>query len=83
MIALPVPKLADVYNEVPLGIINNTNKLFITQVNFSHRSTRLYLNGMRMKLGLDNDYLESSINEITFNQAPKIGDTIILDYGRF
>lgn len=79
MIATPIPRSIDTYNESPSGDIDNINNVFLTFSDFHERSTRLFLNGMRMKLGLDNDYVEMD-SGIIFNLPPMIGDSIIIDY---
>lgn len=65
-------------NEDLIGTINGTNKVFLTEKKYKERSTRIYLNGQRLKL-LD-DYTESGDKEITFTEPPESGDKIIIDY---
>lgn len=67
----------NIYNEIPIGIINGINRIFTTINNFITRTTRVYKNGQR--LTLDNDYIESSANQITLLYNMSSGK-IIIDY---
>ena len=68
----------NVYNETPSGIENGINKVFTTSLPFESGTTRLYLNGIRLKLGAD--YTETGANQITYVEAPYSSDNIIIDY---
>lgn len=65
------------YNEEPVGLINGVNTIFICAELFIVTTTRLYLNGLRQKIG--NDYTEQA-QSITFIDPPYSGDEIIIDY---
>lgn len=67
-----------VYNEVPAGALNNTNTVFTLAYPYAASSTRLFLNGLRMKLG--SAYSESGVQQITLSEAPHAGDELIIDY---
>lgn len=63
------------FNEIPPPI-NATQ--FQTAVNFRTNTTQLYLDGMRMKLGVD--YIETSPNKVTFSTPPTLGSVVLIDY---
>lgn len=67
-------------NETPSGIINGINTVFITAANFTAGKIRVYLNGLKQRAGIGNDYTETGANQITFTNAPITGDTITVDY---
>lgn len=69
---------ANVFNETPTGTLNGVNLIFTTASNFTTNSTRLYLNGQRLKLS--GDYTETGTNQITFVTAPTATDVLIIDY---
>ncbi|MFZ5988553.1 MAG: hypothetical protein ACOYWZ_15705 [Bacillota bacterium] len=71
-----------VYNELPSGVINGTNKIFTTINNFITGTTRVFLNGLRQQKGDGKDYIESGVNEITFTDAPVTGDILVIDYNK-
>lgn len=62
------------------GVQNEVNKVFTLPTPYKSGSTRVYLNGQRLKKGAGNDYTESSTTQITFEDAPKATDVIIIDY---
>ncbi len=67
-----------VCNEVP---INSENNIFITTYPFITGSLMVYLNGIRLLPGIDNDFYE--LNQNSFVIADFItSDTIIVDYKR-
>lgn len=68
----------NVYNETPSGVEDGINKIFTISLSFKPLSTRLYLNGQRLKLG--QDYTETGANQITYVEAPFLTDNIIIDY---
>lgn len=70
----------EIYNETLTGEINGENKIFTTIGVYISNKTRLYLNGIRLKL--INDYFESGISQITFVYAPEMNDNIIIDYSQ-
>ncbi len=67
-------------NETPSGLINSTNKDYMASRRFVFKTTRVYLNGLRQRLGFD--YLEDqiSLKKISFITAPTSGNTIVMDY---
>jgi hypothetical protein len=69
-----------IFNGTVTGAINGVNTVFTTASNFTAGKTRLYLNGLRQKLGVGDDYTETAPNQITFTNPPQVGDTIIIDY---
>lgn len=62
------------------GVQDGVNKVFTLPTAYKSGSTRVYLNGQRLKKGSGNDYTESSTTQITFEDAPKATDVIIIDY---
>lgn len=70
----------NVYNEVPSGAINDTNKDFTTFYDYKPATIRVYLNGLRQKES--SDYIETGDDSIQFINAPQTGDSVIIDYIR-
>lgn len=64
-------------NEVPTGLINGTNTEFTLANTPAAKSTEVYLNGIRQKEG---QHYTVSGAVISFNEAPYMGDYIIVDY---
>ena len=69
-----------VANEVPTGLINDSNKIYTTAETFADDSTKVYLN--RTRLVLDEDYVETDSETITLTVAPATGDDLTIDYVR-
>lgn len=63
-----------------VGARDSVNTIFTTSNNFMSGTTKVYRNGLRMTKGVGYDYVESGVNQITFAQAPDLGDLIIIDY---
>lgn len=81
MAVLVRPSAREVLGEIPSGPINGFNLVFTTTLTFRFGSTRVYLNGVRQKLGASFDYVENgTADSITFSVAPKTGDHILIDY---
>lgn len=79
----PSPVIADfVFNEVPIGAINGTNKSFNTANLFIASTTCFYYNGQRLLLGTD--YTEKvsrlGIDITAAFPAPRSGDNLVIDY---
>ena len=68
------------YDSVITGLRNSSNKLFTLTNIFVSGTTRLFINGIRYTLGAGYDYVETGTNQITFTNAPDLGDLIIVDY---
>lgn len=72
------------YTETPTGTINGTNKVFSVTKIFIAESASVFLNGLKQRIGVSNDYVEDAgLQSITFEVAPKnIGftDTIEVMY---
>jgi hypothetical protein len=66
-----------IYNEVPVGVIDGVNTIFTTANNFTAGTTRVYENGQRLLK--DVDYTESGVNEITLLYTIDSG-VIFMDY---
>lgn len=77
------PTVRETLSEVPGGAVNGFNLTFTTAATFRFGTTRLYLNGVRQKLGAGHDYVENgTANSITFAVAPRPGDNVLIDYFR-
>lgn len=63
------------YGEVPIGLIDGNNKVFITPGLFLPKSLRVFVNGLRVI-----SFEELSNAGFEFEAAPLEGDTIIVDY---
>lgn len=68
-----------VCNEVPSGEINGTNTAFQLQRAPAVGRLRLYQNGLRLREGVNYDYVLSG-NTITMNTPPLPGDWLMADY---
>lgn len=66
-------------SEIPGGDIDGINLIFTTAVPYISGSTHLYLNGLRQRKG-GFDYTESGVGTITMIEAPRVGDTLLIDY---
>ena len=69
-------------NEVPSGVIDGANAIFIlVNTPVSNNSVTIQLNGLKMKQGAGNDYTISGVT-VTFEvgQIPQLGDNILADY---
>jgi len=76
-----------VFNEVPVGVINGSNKTFTTANVFVTSSTCLYYNGQRLLLGVDyteapgpTPPLNAGVIITALFPAPKVGDNLVIDY---
>lgn len=70
---------AQVWNEQPTGLKNGTNTSFTTSAFLNTSTTRLFKNGLRLKIGLD--YTEGiNKDRVIFTTAPISSDVIIIDY---
>jgi hypothetical protein len=61
------------------GVQDNTNTVFTLPDEFITNSTRVYVNGIRQKIGIGNDYIENN-NTIVFAFPPDSTDNLIIDY---
>lgn len=69
-------------NETVKGATDGVNKSFETTYAYKQGTLKIYLNGMRLNEGGDNDFTEDGSRSITFNSPPGRGDIIIADYVR-
>lgn len=67
-------------NETPGGTVDGANKDFTLAYNYKNGTTKIFVNGVRQREGVGNDYFENGTNEIEFTVAPIVGDTLIADY---
>jgi hypothetical protein len=66
------------YNIV--GARDGVNTNFSTALNFKSGTTRVYLNGQRLTLGVGYDYVEVGLNQISLEYSPLISDRLIIEY---
>lgn len=66
------------YNMAISGLINGVNEVFTVTFPYVTGSTRIYLNSVRQRLGID--YFETDVSEITFVNPPTSGSTLVIDY---
>lgn len=62
------------YGEVPVGVIDGSNRSFSTAQMYIAGQIEVYLNGLREV------FFTQSPPTITFSEAPDPGDTIVVDY---
>jgi hypothetical protein len=70
----------EVFDEEVIGPINGVNTTFNTIHNFEASSLVVFLNGLKQRRGINNDYTITSNNEIVMVDAPIPGDIIVVDY---
>lgn len=68
------------FNEDLSGIKNQTNLIFTTSSNFISNSTRIYRDGLRLRPGINNDYVEMGSNQIIMTSPPHEDDSLSIDY---
>jgi hypothetical protein len=68
-----------IVRETPAGLIDGVNNIFTLQYNVELNKESIYVNGLLLNSGVDNDYT-ISLNTITFNFIPQINDTILVTY---
>ena len=66
----------NLFNETPSGAIDGANTDFVLSKSIVAGGTRVYLNGIRQKLG--SAYTEGAA-QVSFYQAPQTGDELIVD----
>ena len=67
-------------SETPSGAIDGVNTVFNLANTYTVGSTHVYLDGLRMRPGVTNDYVETIPQDITFNVAPIPGQILLVDY---
>jgi|688.fasta_scaffold459617_2 hypothetical protein len=68
------------YNYDIIGARDGANKLFKLRFSYIENTTKVFLNGVRLTLGLNYDYDETLPDAIFFNVAPVSADLITVDY---
>jgi hypothetical protein len=63
-----------------VGAIDGVNSVFTTRFEFVPSTTKVSVEGLRMTLGDNSDYIESGPNEITFSYPPENEVNIVVDY---
>lgn len=74
------PKIREVVSEIPSGTVDGVNVTFSSSQAFVAGYTRLYLNGVRLKIGAGFDYVEASATTVVLSLAPKPDDHLVIDY---
>ena len=80
-----------VFTETPSGLIDNVNvdydlnNKIVGNVGSGNNTLRVFLNGLRLQEGVNEDYTVTIDNgagktRVTFTDAPKSGDVIIVEY---
>lgn len=65
------------------GELNGINNIFYTEFIFNPDSVKVYMNGMRLKEGIEHDYiLPIDNNSIRTNFFPVASDIMIIEYSR-
>ena len=73
--------LRQIVNEIPSGDIDGINTTYMLLSTPIEGTLVVELNGLVQTLGSGRDYLLSG-NQIIFTKAPKIGNTILVQYYR-
>lgn len=68
-----------VIREIPLGVIDGVNKIFELAHTPKANQECVYLDGILQNSGVGRDYTISG-KIITFNEAPPVGSTILVNY---
>lgn len=69
-------------NEVPVGVINGSNKEFsLAHMPSPPSSIQLFKGGVLLRQGIGNDYVVDN-QVITFTAAPKVNDQLLVFYRR-
>jgi len=68
-----------IYNEVPSGTVNGSNKAFDTANNYVAGTIQVFRDGQLMKGGGE-DYTETDSNTVTFTTAPVTGSVLLVSY---
>lgn len=83
MITARRSRLVEVIGEVPAGDVNGENTIFATQYQYRQGTPRVYLNGVRLRAGSDNDYtLGEGRTNVILKTPPSSGDVVLVDYIR-
>lgn len=69
-------------NEELSGIIDGVNVTFNTQHAFIEDHITVFLNGLKLNLGIGNDFTILNNNTIIMQYSPLPGDVLIADYLR-
>lgn len=69
-----------VHEESPKGNYDKTNTDYRTVQPFISSTVELFLNGLRQRSGIDNDFLLISPNIIRMNDSPWQGDLLTVSY---
>jgi hypothetical protein len=69
---------APITGETPQGAINGVNVTFVTSQSFRNNSLAVYLDGLRMRAGVDFNVTGNTTFQMV--TAPLVGDSITVDY---
>lgn len=67
-----------VFDEIPLGLINGVNIVFVTLNNFIPGQLDVFLNGLRQTIVVD--YTTVGTNTILLNISPNSGELVTVNY---
>jgi len=70
------------FGEEVVGNIDGVNDTFVTLARFTESTLEVFLNGLRLEEGSQNDYVVNSDQEFTINYLPENGDYIRVNYFR-
>jgi hypothetical protein len=68
------------YNQELIGVIDGINTVFSTSEKYLLGTTRIYQNGLRLKLGAEFDYIEVDDQTIQFTEPPWEEVQMVIDY---
>lgn len=60
--------------------VDGLTSSFSTSEIFDPNTLYVFLNGLKQRFGIDNDYVINSNNEIVMNDTPLSGDSLIVEY---
>lgn len=74
-----LPKDEFIAKETPSGDVDGTNRIFSVENSIKIDTEQVFLNGMLLEQGIDNDYIIED-NNVVFNVAPRINWKIKVSY---
>lgn len=60
--------------------IDGSNTIFNTSYNYESETIEVYLNGLKLRRGISNDFDELSNDEIIMSYSPLVGDVLTVNY---
>lgn len=75
-------EVGDLVNgETPVGVVDGTNQIFATVNPFKTSTLSVFLNGVKLMLGID--YTLNIPQQFTLTSAPSVGDKLRVDYLKY